>query len=1210
MPGEQIGGLYITEYESTRSFGIEPASASGKGVLAPGEAGPGLNVGSYVIYSFGGVSFTGIISLSELNDTREGGREYSFQVVDNRVRLAWQWVFGVWNMSEAIGRDSERPLVRPPADEFGSGTVGLDDEDADFTSGPGSVSAPPSSPSGPSPGPTRKRLYRHIVASQWQAQMSSFTDAPVTAADIIRNAVKHAIGGYGFSFDFHGDQINKPVLGIDANNGMSLAALISAVAEAQGLQVTLDGSRTLRFERRGEGTLIIPAANNAHLVRDGFAASAEASKIRVVGDRVLVQVMNVPLEPDWKTAWEPFISEPAWVHEVAATFPAYPNDATRANQAKLAAFARQVTVRQYVEAKGADGLPFADYRSWDGASRMDIPAWVYINQILYRAYRIPYDTMLNGVSMHNLELADGLLCATELPSGADAMRYARSPVEFYPQASAAVIAKGQPIDLLRTADRSAITNLATTDFRTLWSEMPDFRLDKPNHGIRFNTPVFLDGDPATGKSIVLFPNRGEGGYQDVSAAVAADDEYLDLAVPNPGYAIGPAEVKAAFTFKLGKFFADFGTGQRWKVESVGGLTEHLLAMGADTAFAPTGLEAYAGEIHTPATTESIKEIVYEDGLSALDQAQVQADALIAREGVERSGSYKRIGAAGTAPSGVIDRVNISISREQGLSETVEFARPRPAKDFVPSREIARRIRSEALFNGQSELREEVRQLRAIALLEEGGKEKAVRSTSHREIQDLSRKPFGGDDPETAMIADPNGAGGAGGWRAGELVWLDETGYPSATGRAFGGVVVSAPPEVETTQVKFVNLATSGTVPVLVGSGTAADGGVRADPGDRSARGGRVAIGSLAHPGAVPGADETKDAVALVRLNTDAGLLPQWRVHGVRYDSTAAKYYCRVAPGWFLNPDPAVADVQSDPFLPDYEPPPPFMNYRRPFIEVADGSGGTEKLPMDTLPLPEIEFVAGDKIVCRAQTDVRDILKADESTGDPDADPPVEPTGVLLQVTAAAEDVTGTHFQPEEPDRPGVEGDYYYTLATFDISGADPADVVVKQRHEGGPIIHRPNLRTFENLGSGVGAFKERNRETDKEGFRGHLQAYGITIKQEALDIQYEFRGENAGSGCPVLIEPDDPANPGVGPAKLRRITGRGATEGDREIHVRCEPVGGELPLQITVEGNGKDGSLRFEDCNSVPLFGLYWRDGLITNNDSATITVPDCDMTT
>ena len=857
---EVIGGVWITKSQFTRSFGTEPASASLHGVLAPGETVSGIAVGDYIVSSFAGQVFYGIISSAKEGLERDSGRIWSFNVLDNRIRLRWMLVFGQWNTAEDKTGAHTRLLPRPPEGEFTTGDpVGGDG--ADFSSGvSASFSVPPVTTDEGSA--SRGRVFSHIVASQWPVQLRTYTDAPVSAQDIIRNAVKYAVGGYSFSFDFHSG-MSEPVFDVDANGGMSMAAFIETIGSQLGLQVTLDGSRTLRWERKGEGTLVVPAPP-VHLQEDGEEISAEPSKVRIVGDRTLVQLNNIILVPDWKEGWQEFISEPAWLDEVKTVF-ALPVT-NSAEQAELAARSREITLRQYITAKGEDAVPLIDYGTWDLVSRLNMPVWKYLNEIVYRSYRISSTSEVFGIKLRNLEIHENLLCAVGL--NGDNIHYRSNPAEYYPQAAAFVAAKGQPVDLLNFVDREELVRLRSTDMNSVWSEVSDFTVDASTHTIRFASATFKDGDPGKGKSILLFPNGGQGGYENHTGDVSPTSDWLRIVLPNPDYVIAPAQVKVSLVFRLGRFFKDYGTGQRWKPEVVPNIAPHLLLKNAGDAFSHSKTAAFTGTLHTPGGApggSSLREVLYENGATAVDLADAQADGLIQRSGTERGGRWVRYGAVGAAVSGVIDRVTVTYDWQSGVSETVEFAKPRPSSGFVSSRDFARRVLTDELFGGQKDLEREIRNLRGIARLERAASRNEVRKTANRVITDIFRRPLGGENPTVKTHLDinsqwPEGRGEGVKWRAGDLMWLDDDGHPSRTGQNFAGAVVASSVR------EAVVVATDGMVPLAVNGGST--GNLSANPGEWFAsNAGSYPIGHLAHGSPAPGSGR---AIGLTKLGHGGG----------------------------------------------------------------------------------------------------------------------------------------------------------------------------------------------------------------------------------------------------------------------------------------------------------------------------------------------------
>lgn len=875
MPAVVIGGFQVKSYEGTRSHGPEPASAGGVGVISSGGSVP-LSAGDYVAISILGVLFYGVCASVRRSRTLQSGDEYEFTVLDNRVRLRHGIVRGRWNFEQDAAVAYTDPVQERPStlDQWTGGEVGFETS-VDFQGGIESEMGRPR-PLVSDGAASRGKVFSHIPPAYWSAQTEVHTSGPMSARDIIEEAVRGSKGGYGLAFTFHSAQ-SKPVFGVDCNAGTSISAFLQHMADAQGLQMTMDGTKTIRFTRKGEGTVVVPP--DAYVKTLGSAISAEPTKVLVVGGSRLVQVNNVPMQPDWNRSWEQFLSEPAWLSEVRTVMSnSGPVNSDPATLAEIAAYAREITLSEYITLKGlAVDDPsdleseFVDNGRWDGVSRMDLPVWVYLKEIVFRSYRVSSEAEIYGLRIRSLKVVDRLLCAVEL-AGGEQITYRKAPVEFYPQASAFVIAKGQPLDLASVEQSDALLRARNTDLRETWSPVADFTLDSANHAIHFATPVFKDG--AAGSGLFLYPNRGQGGGTNLVGAegIAEDSTYLDLVVPNPNPSIEPAEIKVALVFEIGIFSAGFGVGSRWTTHHASSIAEHLLH--GESGFSPENTASFQGSLGVPdENPDGFLEILFDNGQSALELAEDQAEGLTSRSGTEQFGSYYRVGSAGSSLNGAVDRVSTRLTMEDGLTEEVEFAKPRVRRGFQSSREIAERLRNEEMFAGQKELLREVRELRAISRRLRLGNSSEDRGVGPRTMPDVFRQPMCSGDGDCRVIADVNQQfpEADAKWLAGHLVWLDASGLPSRAGMAFGGVVVMEGQSNESASLpaEYISIAKSGIVPVRVKRGILAGGLVMADPGDAvaGAKGG-ICIGRLMHAEAVPdtGSDDSS-VIALVRLGS-------------------------------------------------------------------------------------------------------------------------------------------------------------------------------------------------------------------------------------------------------------------------------------------------------------------------------------------------------
>ena len=852
-----IGGGVIRDYSFSQAWGVNPAAASGSALLdiigGPGGSF-GIGVGDYVNFAFGGVaSFLGIVSESSESVDFGTGRVQTFQIVDNRVRLGWQMVFAAYNIEDDVaGKVLERPID--------GGTVS-----------PVEVWK------------TRRR-YKHLLPENWAKGKWTYTTAPMTATQILDSAFGGAWGDYSFSRNYHSSLSTAIYVGLDWSTGIKLSNLVSEINGKAGLEVGITGERTIKWIRKGVGLAPLPDASSTGR-SSGLSLTSNDNRIRVVGERIRVQVVNLTLEPDWRSGWEAWIDELAWNREVATTFdmPAI----TKADQCEIAAFSRKVTVYEFAKKK-AD-VTLLDPRNFGRVSRNFIPAWIYIRELIYRSYRIPPGFTLHGIPLSSLDIADGLLAGVDV-AGEDAAAkqiYAIDPVQFYPSTQAAVIVRGQPLDLINARDIRLFYRNSTGDLRDQWTACSDFEVDPVGKSIRTGTSWFIDGLPSEGKSIYLRVNRGEGGEADLTPLVAADSDLFDIVVPNPDFVVTPAQVKASFTFLIGRFYRDYGSGRRFGSLASSGLDLHVLDLTATNAFSPAGTASIGSGI-LPFTGVACRELLYEDGDTAVEKAALIADSAINLAEIQSSGGFTRHGFAGTPLSPVVDRITVSITSSGGLTEQVEYTKARPSAAAFSERTLQRLQRSEELFSGQEALKREVREYQLIARAE---RKQGKRSRTILTIHDVFESPVGCESFSVQKVIDKNSAApdrptGDPRWLAGDLCWLDGAGYPTKTGGTFGGVVVMTPNPSGSLTNKALQLAYAGRVPVRVVTPLEPGATVLADPGAHvGSATGSATIGRLAHGGALP-TSPTGQCFAMVDLGgggsgADAGVIQPFTIVAAR-----------------------------------------------------------------------------------------------------------------------------------------------------------------------------------------------------------------------------------------------------------------------------------------------------------------------------------------
>lgn len=714
-----LGGT-IKSLNFTTSWGITPGS--GQATLVGGSS---VSAGQDFTVNIGGATIAGVTKSPELRTTHTG-REWSVPIVDNREKLAWDHVEALFNIIEIVEDDVATP--------------GID----------------------------RGRRYYSILPRDWHAQIKTYHGKPLSASEILNYMVRADTVRFSWQILGH-SSLALPVYGIDCNTGKELGAAILEVTEKLGLMVTISGAYSLRFAIKGEGgSPHVPSDGSAKEYSSGFAVANNPTYILVTGDRNTYQDLPVQLVHSWNRGWERFIFEPDWITEVAAVFGPFAN--TASGRASRAARAREVTVREYAQRKGTE---WGDYGKWGDVSRMDIPAWTYLQRIVFHAYGIVRGYTLNGIDLRSLELKEGLLSAVDYTTSGVLKYKTGSEADLYTDDKAFLIVRGAQLDL---SDPAKIDSLDPTIFesraRNLWSPNNKFSLDAKNFMVVFDEAVFIPG--AGGGGLFVYPN--------ISTDIPADYQFKKIAVPNAAVTVQPAEVRGSFCFEAERYSKAYGGGLRRAARFVSGLSYHTLF-----------------EYNTWKT-----EIKYDsDPQEGADsKAKKASQSLIARSATYQHGSFTRSGSAGTGLTGAIDRVTYNLT-EAGLSETVEYAKERAPSAFESERELDRRKLQSESFEGQRALSEEIRNLRyqgkLLASLHRGQDPRGYGS-----ISDVARTVIGNTD------SSPNFFDSDDVWLAGMPVFVDDQGVPDPNGKNFRGVVIA-----QNSTGPSIAAATQGIVPVRV-----------------------------------------------------------------------------------------------------------------------------------------------------------------------------------------------------------------------------------------------------------------------------------------------------------------------------------------------------------------------------------------------------------
>ncbi len=554
----------------------------------------------------------------------------------------------------------------------------------------------------------RQKRYRHIYPADWQRQVETYSTQPLTAAQMVRAILEYRTPGgtigtpWAWDFTSRGEfpsgVLNGPVYDFDASGGKRLDAALNEISERTGTLFTVfstpENFYQLVWTRKGYGSVpAFPADSDDRHV--GEALAGNPTNVRVVGDRNRYLVMDVPLVPDWSRAWDAFLHLQLLAEDLftRATDPvsgskynALAGD-TRQTIGRNLAMERalRITVWEYAELRG--DASFQDYRLFAGRPRNDMPAALYIQTLLFRAFKPDLTGLTNRagdfIPLNQLALADQQVCAVSHDPVTGAMTaYPDEPAE----GNGYAITKGFQVgeELLRQIkpDQFDVNFFAEANTNRLWSTS-SFQLDNSGEGDRFiifDTAIFVTTN-------LMLKNAGTN----------------NLAVINAEFTLTVPAVKAALTFEAERYASWWGVYpavSRDTVENVASLRmECVLQNGKFT------------------------EIPYDDGGYAADKAYQIANALLQRQYVVTEGGYKHYwnplttapAAFGTNLSSMVDRVQITTGANTKTCETVDFTNERGRDHFEPERDLERRTLTNTLFPGQAELRTTAEQYQKLAL---------------------------------------------------------------------------------------------------------------------------------------------------------------------------------------------------------------------------------------------------------------------------------------------------------------------------------------------------------------------------------------------------------------------------------------------------------------------------------------------------------------
>lgn len=731
-----------------KSWGVSPGGGS---ALLPGDASGDYEPGDEIVLNLGGATFHGMVTGVSPSAQGAQGTFTRLEIADNRIHLQMDITKCAWNITEVRADDPSTP--------------GID----------------------------RQRRYWSIPPVNHPAQEKLWFDVPFQAADIIADILDDPDVDFAWEVEDPDGLLDAPVYEIDANNGAKLGAVLSEICSQLGILFTVTGYNTLLFARKGDGDVPYIAPGEQAAWSRGSALSHADTKIQVVGGRNLYQDNEVTLEPWWVPAWEVWSkSEGDWLAIVETLWGAdWSGDTDEVQALKRSIKSRQVTVREFVaKYKTHSGIDVSDHGMWGEVCRMEMPAWRYLRDIVWKAFRVPRDYTLAFASLdetqhlgvQSLTFHEHLLGAVDYDADGNMSLKVTDTApfrEWYPPDAAFVIAKGFRVNVLDPRLVKCLTPEMLAAAREVWAPQNGFTLDaRPESlGVIFDEAVVVD---TAENPFFTFPNRGKDG-------IGAGHPLYNLCVPNADCAAAAPQVKMAIAWQANKYLKTFGAGARKGLAQSDGIAGHYIVQDGVV----------------------VEEVPWPDDDLVDDKAEAFAATLIGQQVHFDMGMITRVGGAGTELSGVVDRVEVRVERlsegRGGLVEEVTLTKERVPVGYFNSRLLDRFARFHDLFAGQRANRVEIQTKEAQLRLRRLKTVQPPAAQQHKDLPSLMAHPPGAPQCGQKLLDV-----GEDECDAGQPVWLDdETEAEDDSGAVLGGIVVADKVS------GMSSVATQGTVPVRV-----------------------------------------------------------------------------------------------------------------------------------------------------------------------------------------------------------------------------------------------------------------------------------------------------------------------------------------------------------------------------------------------------------
>ena len=597
---------------------------------------------------------------------------------------------------------------------------------------------------------TRIRRWKHLLPANFNAWRWTFTTNPLTAHEILEYVFGAATVEDPWIRTYHADQ-DYPVYDIDCLQGSKLKAVLQEISDKQALVFTLkqSGRFDLAWSRKGEGTIpSFPADSDGREL--GYSLSGKPTRVRILGERNIYQVHNIPMEKDWVAAWEAYYDALILVDAVFTlgktmtaitvsgtafaagtpftTIAASGVDAEQIVSRQLAsARADEITVREFAALQTTPS-DFYDFRRYAGACRMDMPAMLYVKHILLRAFKLPTGFSFynaNGVLVYpdSCDIANRLCAAISHDAPTGIMSW---DINEAVDGRGYAIIKGYQIgkDMFKTLRPDRFDLSTWLNVQEIWQHL-EFQVDES--GDSADQQFILFDDPIITSADLI---HWENGFATFHARPT-------ITVPS---------VKVSLPIMAEKFSYTAGTGTRDDREAVQGLYAEMV-------------QNYAGVVVSGmgAIISGMTEVPFFDGQYAHQKAAVVASTLLNWPYSYGAGGYHRHLVDGNTPTLLqpyMDRVSLSVG-PGGNQEQITLTTEPGRRNYIPERDLDRRNRELNLIPGTAELRENANYKRLIA----AGVSKDAQTK--KTVTDALRGFLGGaKEPDAIILMAPAVAGGA------------------------------------------------------------------------------------------------------------------------------------------------------------------------------------------------------------------------------------------------------------------------------------------------------------------------------------------------------------------------------------------------------------------------------------------------------------------